>query len=490
MDLKKNLSTYIFLFPIFIFLFQSCNPRKPNSDATVVTNPADDLPNNVEIPLNTIKDGILTILMDNSLSSYFIYRGEPMGYNYDMLKLFADESDLTLNIKIIGQVENIIDSLMAGEGDLVAANLAISEDRMEKIAFSEPLFRTSQVLVQRLPDNIKTLNKDEIEESLIRDRLDLEGKEVVVRKNSSYELILQNLIRETGMNLKITYTEGDVVTEDLLDMVANGEINYTLCDKNKAIPYNVYYDNLDINTPMSLSQPIAWGINKGSTELLASVNSWIEKRKRSLEYNMIYNRYFTLDNKKQQTINKEYDIVKDGKISDYDELIKKNATRINWDWRLLAALVHKESKFNPQTKSWRGAVGLMQLMPRTAGSYGISPSDLTNPAKNILVGTKHLASLQKHWKSIIPDSLECVKFTLGSYNVGLGHVEDAVRLTEKYQLKSNVWDDNVAKMLLNKAIPKYYKDPVVRYGYCRGREPVNYVKSILEYYDMYSQFTD
>lgn len=428
--------------------------------------------------------------MDNSLSSYFIYRGEPMGYDYDMLKLFADENGLTLDLKIIGQVENIIDSLLAGEGDLLAANLAISEDRMEKIAFSEPLFRTNQVLVQRLPKDIKTLNKDEIEKRLIRDRLDLEGKEVVVRKNSSYELILQNLIRETGMDLKITYAGGDVVTEDLFDMVANEQIDYTLCDKNKAIGFHAYYDNLDISTPMSLSQPIAWGINKASTELLATINSWVEKRKGTLEFNIIYNKYFTLDNQKARIIHKDYDIVKDGKISDYDDLLRQNASNINWDWKLLAALVHQESKFNPNTKSWRGATGLMQLMPRTANSHGISASELTNPAKNIQAGTEHLASLEKYWKSIIPDSLECIKFILGSYNVGLGHVEDAVRLAEKYKLETDVWDDNVAKMLLNKAVPKYYKDSVVKYGYCRGREPVHYVNSILDYYKMYTQFTN
>ncbi len=488
MDLNVNLSKYTLIIPAIIFLLQSCNSPKPNTTATTSPAPADSLPN-VEIPLNTMKDGVLTVLMDNSLSSYFIYRGEPMGYDYDMLKLFTEENDLTLNIKIIGQVENIIDSLMAGEGDLVAANLAISEDRMEKIAFSESLFRTSQVLVQRLPENIKDLNKDQIEKRLIRDRLDLEGKTVVVRKNSSYELILQNLIRETGIALKIKYADSDAVTEDLFDMVSNGQIDYTLCDKNKAVLFRAYYDNLDINTPMSLSQPIAWGINKASTELLASIDSWIEKRKGAMEFNMIYNKYFTLDKRMQRTISKEYDVVKDGKISVYDDLLRQNAQALNWDWRLLAALVHKESRFNPQTKSWRGAVGLMQLMPKTAGSYGVSPAGLTNPAKNIMAGTKHLAMLEKHWKSIIPDSLECIKFTLGSYNVGLGHVEDAVRLAKKYQLKTDVWDDNVAKMLLNKAIPKYYKDPIVKYGYCRGREPVNYVKSILEYYAMYSQFT-
>ncbi|MCK5209475.1 MAG: lytic transglycosylase F, partial [Cyclobacteriaceae bacterium] len=87
-------------------------------------------------------------------------------------------------------------------------------------------------------------------------------------------------------------------------------------------------------------------------------------------------------------------------------------------------------------------------------------------------------------------SLEIIKFTLGSYNVGLGHVQDAIRLAEKYNVNTKKWDDNVAQMLLNKSIPKYYKDPVVKYGYCRGKEPVNYVKTIFKNYELYCQFTD
>jgi membrane-bound lytic murein transglycosylase F len=132
----------------------------------------------------------------------------------------------------------------------------------------------------------------------------------------------------------------------------------------------------------------------------------------------------------------------------------------------------------------------MQLMPRTAVSHGVQPNELNNPERNIIAGTKHLVMLEKHWETVIMDSLERIKFTLGSYNVGQGHVEDAIRLAKKYDLNPSIWDDNVAQMLLNKSKPKYYKDPVVKYGYCRGKEPVNYVKSILDTFELYKQFTN
>jgi len=303
-------------------------------------------------------------------------------------------------------------------------------------------------------------------------------------------LILKNLISETGIDLNIEYAAGDVITEHLIEMVANGEIDYTICDLNKAEIFNAYYDNIDIETPMSLSQPIAWAVNKGSSTLLDTIDYWIDKRAGSLEFNLINNRYFNLNRRTKGIIIKEYDFVKDGKISAYDEIIKKYASTINWDWRLLTAQIYKESKFNPRTTSWRGAIGLMQIMPATAKGYGVRKDQLVNPEINIKSGVKHLKMLEDIWMKELSDSLEIVKFTLGSYNVGQGHVQDAMRLAEKYKLDPHKWDDNVANMLLKKSIPKYYKDPVVKYGYCRGKEPVNYVKSILESFELYRLFSD
>jgi len=480
---KISLIVYV----VITVIFHSCNNSQNKTGSDELQTDEQAVENTYDL---TIEDGILTALMDNSFTSYFIHKGQPLGYEYEMLKLFADENELKLDVKIISNIENILDTLLEGKGDLVASNLSISQERMEFVSFSKPLLRTRQVLVQRIPENRSQLTKQEIEESLIRDRLDLEGKSVMVRKNSSYELILKNLISETGIDLEIEYAPGDYVTEQLIDMVSSGEIDFTICDENKAIIFNAYYDNIDIATPMSLSQPIAWAINKKATALKSIVDEWIERRKGSLEFNMITNRYFDLDRGQERFVAREFENIKGGKISKYDDIIKKYATTLEWDWRLLTAQIYKESKFNPNTRSWRGALGLMQVMPRTANSYGIRPNELVNPEKNIIAGTKHLAMLENEWGNILEDSTEIVKFTLGSYNVGKGHVEDAIRLAEKYGLKSNKWDKNVAQMLLNKSIPKYYKDPVVKYGYCRGREPVSYVETIIQDYELYKEFTN
>jgi len=285
-------------------------------------------------------------------------------------------------------------------------------------------------------------------------------------------------------NINILNAPSDFGTEHLIEMVANNEIDYTICDENKAIIFKAFHNNIDIKTPMSLSQPIAWAMNKESTDLLSTLNSWLNKRKGSLEFNMINKKYFEISKRKKHLIDKECKFIKEGKISDYDEIIRQYAKELNWE---LAALIFQKSRFNPKTKSWRGATGLMQLMPHTAKDYGVSSGELTNPQKNIATGTRHLSMLLNHWTSKLNDKQEIIKFTLGSYNVGLGHVQDAQRLADKFNLDPEIWNDNVAQMLLNKSFLKYYKDPVVKYGYCRGKEPVNYVKSILKNYSLYSE---
>ena len=154
----------------------------------------------------------------------------------------------------------------------------------------------------------------------------------------------------------------------------------------------------------------------------------------------------------------------------------------------MAALIFQESRFDPKTKSWAGAIGLMQVMPRTGSEYGAK--DLFDPEQNLMAGTSHLLWLNDYWKKEILDEEELEKFMFGSYNVGQGHVRDAMRLAEKYGKDPAKWDDNVAYFLQMKSKPKYFKDPVVKFGYCRGEEPVNYVKHIYYHYQQYRLFMD
>jgi membrane-bound lytic murein transglycosylase F len=184
----------------------------------------------------------------------------------------------------------------------------------------------------------------------------------------------------------------------------------------------------------------------------------------------------------------DFHSISGGKISQYDKMIQELAKEHNWDWRLIASIIYHESRFKADAGSWVGAYGLMQLMPSTAKRLGVE--NYKDPRQNIKAGILFLNWLNKQFMESIPDSAERMKFVLGSYNIGMGHVQDAQRLAEKYGKDRFVWDDNVAFFLRNKSAEKYYKDPVVRYGYCRGEEAFNYVNRVTGNYDHYLNVID
>lgn len=429
--------------------------------------------------------GKLIALTGYSAISYFIYKGEPLGFEYELLKLLTEHLGIELEIKIVKNLDDIFNQLNEGKGDLIAYDLTITKARLRKVAFSNQHSVIHQVLVQKLPDNWRQMKLHEIRRELITNPIDLIGKKVYVRKGSSYYARLVNLSEEIGGDIDIIQVPGDVSTEELIRRVSTGEIEYTVADENVALINKAYYSNIDINTAVSFPQRIAWAVRKNSPQLAAVINQWLDEVKRGPTFNVIYNKYYANERSYAQRVKSEYFSETGGKISPHDDIIKTCAKEIQWDWRILASQIYQESEFDPKAKSWVGARGLMQLMPATAKEFGARK--VTDPLDNITAGTKYLKWLEELW-SDIPDSSDRLKFVLASYNAGPGHVQDAQRLAKKFHKDPLKWDNNVADFMLKKAQKKYYDDDVVQYGYCRGEEPVNYVKEILERYQHYVKF--
>lgn len=428
--------------------------------------------------------GYLVAIMDNSSTGVFQYKGHTMGYEYELLKMFTDSIGLDLKITIQPNLEEAYELLNSGEGDILAYNLTVTKDRKNKIKFSDYHNLVKQVLVQRKPENWREMKLHEIEKRLIRNPVHLIGKEVHVRYHSAFFTRLQNLSDEIGGDIIIVEDYPDVMTEGLLEKVANGEIDYTIAEEDVALVNAAYYPILDTKTAVSFPQQIAWGMRKNADSLQLVINTWISKMKKTSEYHTVYNRYFRSSRSSKRRNNSQYSSMGGGLLSPYDSLIKLAAAELDWDWRLLSAQIFKESKFDPKGVSWAGAIGLMQVLPRTGKSYGVS--DLKDPEQNLMAAIQHLQWLQRMWEEEIEDPEERQKFILASYNVGHGHVFDAIRLAEKQGVSATKWD-SVKEYLLLKEQPAYFNDPVVEYGYCRGSEPVNYVKTIYSTYDNYRQ---
>jgi len=435
--------------------------------------------------LETIrKRGKLIVLAENNSTSYFVYKGEPLGYDYDLLNAFAGYLGVELEIVVVSNMNAILDELKAGNADLAAANLTITSERNTQVDFTEPLLQTRQVLVQRKPDGWQRMSGSAIDRNLIRNLNDLHGQTVYVRKGSSFYARLKSLSEEIGAEIDISEAEGNQDTEELISLVAKGFIRYTVADENVAMVNQTYFDNLDIKTAISFPQKIAWAVRKTSPELLKVLNRWLtDPAGKSLQA-VVFNKYYVNPRAAGERMESEYFCLNGGCISPYDHAIQTYSKKVGWDWRLMAAMIYQESHFDPCAESWTGAYGLMQLLPATARQFGLD-SLIASPVQNIEAGTNFLIHLNAYWKDFIRDSAERIKFVLASYNVGLGHVIDARSLAIKYNKDPDVWDNNVDFFLLNKSKPAYYNDPVVRFGYCRGEEPYEYVKKILKRLEHY-----
>jgi membrane-bound lytic murein transglycosylase F len=293
---------------------------------------------------------------------------------------------------------------------------------------------------------------------------------------------LKNLSEEIGGEVNIIQDSASAETESLIRRVSDGEIDLTVTDYVMASVNAAYYSNLDINTALSLQQQIAWAVRKNSPSLLDAFNEWLSTIKKDPTFMVIYNRYYKSPRTSRIRMMSDYSSLRGNKLSPYDAIIKKGAGEIGWDWRLLGAVIYQESRFETDDESWAGAKGLMQLMPETAERFGAT--DLNNPQQSVDAGVKYLKYLDRYWSRTVVDPDERIKFILASYNSGLGHIIDAQKLTVKYKEDGTLWKD-VEKYLLKKSEPDYFHDPVVKSGYCKCEEPVNYVQKVLDRYEEY-----
>lgn len=428
----------------------------------------------VQVDLTEIKDsGVLVALTLNSSISYFNYRGEPMGFQYELAKQFAESQGLKLQMKTARTTHELVHMLLKGEGDLIAYPLPVTKEFKDSVSFCGEDIITHQVLVQRNGGKNKP----------ITNVTELIGKEVYA-KPGKYLNRLINLDKELGGGILIHQVDNDSIsTEDLITQVATGEIDYAICDNDLARLNKTYYPQLNINVAISFDQRSSWAVRQTSPQLKDVVNQWHDANITSPAYRASTKRYF--ENSKRIPHGSILS-VKDGKISHFDHLFKKYAEEIGWDWRLLASLAFTESNFDTTAVSWAGAKGLMQLMPRTARAMGVPEGKEQNPEESVKAAAKYLKLTSRSF-SKIEDPNERIKFVLAAYNGGMGHVFDAMALAEKYGKNKYVWDHNVADFILLKSKEEYFNDPVCRNGYFRGIETFNFVKEILARAEVYKQ---
>jgi membrane-bound lytic murein transglycosylase F len=458
----------------------------------------------VEQDLAVIKQrGKLVVLAPYNSTTFFIYRGEPMGYEYELLKRFAEEHGLELEMQVVSNQRSLYQRLNRGEGDVAAARLIPKQEDKQRISFTNALYHTEPALVQQktppdkadLPEPVKEEIKSEptdvktdeveIDARLITRPSQLAGETVALPKGSAYRKTLIELSDEISGDINVVEIGGKTDDEALVNKVAKGDIEYTVVQDNLAQLKESYFTNIKIRPVVGASHKVAWAVRKNAPDLLKELNRWIADKKNGTLFGRMYKKYFVDRKSYKERAASEYLTSQTGKLCAYDLLLKRYAGELKWDWRLLASQAFQESRFKPEARSWAGATGLLQLMPATAKEFGVRNS--RDPEDNVQGAVRFLNWLINYWEDKIADEGERLKFVLASYNCGAGHVEDAQRLTEKFGGNPKVWDE-VAYWLLQKSKVQYSTDPVVKYGFCRGIEPVTYVSLILDRFEHYKKY--
>lgn len=424
------------------------------------------------------KSGTLKMITRYSSNTYFLHQGLEWGFEYELVRKFADKHDLALEVVVVGPNENPYDLLNSGEGDLIAANYTATAERKKYVKFTRPYNLVNQVLVysNKIANKPKTI--EEVAEA---------GIPITVRRNSSYYHRLQAL-RKQGLNLAIHLVPNTKDTESLLFEISSNEYSATVADDNIFQASNKYMQGLAKGPVIAKHDTIAWAIRKNATNLETELNRFLynhfrfgqdgEAPKRSRFLNILRKRYFESGPQIAGYYNPESSQKDLGIISPYDDLIKEVADSAGVDWLLVASIVAQETKFNPSSKSWAGAVGLMQVMPRY--SQVADEKELFDEKTNLREGVRIIKEHLQHYSYM--DSTNQWMFALAAYNAGAGHIADARRLAIDHNKDPNKWE-NAADALLKLMQRKYYKD--ARYGFCRGIETVRYVKEIKNRYKTY-----
>ncbi len=415
------------------------------------------------------KRGVLRILLKNNSASYFFWKEQLMGFEYEMAQAYAKHLGVKLTVVVPPDNTMILDWLIQGKADLAGGFLTPTEDWPSRfIAASTPYHKAAHhIVVQKDNTAIQHIN-------------DLAGQTIVVHQSSVYWRVLERL-KQSGVNLTLQAAPENMEIEKILEKVAQGEYDSTLVAEHL----------LDIELGAGVSVRSAFTVGKehehalavrdSDLYLLKSVNAFIKKKKDGKLYGRLYRKYF--DNSKSISRlqrNRLEEVNGNKTLSPFDRYVKIYANKYGFDWRLITAQMHSESRFRPNAISSAGAIGLMQVMTNTGRQMKLV--QLNDPRTNIHAGVKYMHWLSQRFEPELSVA-DRTWFTLASYNAGLGHVLDARRLATKLGLNKDRWFGNVEKAMLLLSNKHYYSK--ARYGYVRGREPVGYVRKIKNLYENY-----
>ncbi|MBP3419679.1 MAG: transglycosylase SLT domain-containing protein [Marinifilaceae bacterium] len=413
-------------------------------------------------PVSVIKGAI-----NHNTTDFYVLNGATMGFHHDLLRHYADSRGREIELEIINEDYDTIRSLLQnGKCDVVAMNS--SPDYGDTTIFhSDPIIHNDIVIVT---PRVKDATTKEL----------IAGRYVSVKKGSRAAEALNRFRDTCGYPFFIVELSSSVTSEEMFNDVMKGVFAGTANYRHKARTACYRMPGIGITEKIEESAPICWEFR--SAEARDDFNNWLKEFKAKGNVAYLYRRYYR--NREADHIIR-YGQIYSPRLSEYDEIFKRESRVLDWDWRLIAAVAFTESQFKDTIESAHGAYGLMQIQEVAATQFGVQ--DYFRADSNIYVGVRYLNYLDNMFAKYIENPEERIRFTLASYNAGYGHIFDAMRLAKEFGYSDTTWSGSVENFLLIKSEPQFRESAAVRNGSCDGKQSVDFVRRVLRSYRSYTQ---
>jgi membrane-bound lytic murein transglycosylase F len=422
--------------------------------------------------LDRVKDnGELHVLTRNSATTYYQGPHGPNGLAYDLAAGFAEYLGVKLKIETPESLNQILRKIKTGSADMAAAGLTVTAERQALLDFSTSYQRITPQLVYRVGMRTPT-NLDELQGSL----------EVVTGSSHAERL---HSLRDEYPNLSFLETS-ELDSEQLLNLVWEQVIDYTVADSNEVAISRRFYPELRVAFDISSPEPLAWAFPRGEDRsLVEKADEYLKTLKDNGQLDQLLERYYGYVTDFDYVGTRRYMKHIEQRLPQFRLWFEEAGEKTGVDWRLLAAIGYQESHWNPRAVSPTGVRGVMMLTQDTMRQLGINKSRL-DPQASIEGGGRYIARVRRRIPKRVHEP-DRTWMALAAYNVGTGHLEDARILAQSDGADPDKWID-VKKYLPLLSQKKWYKQ--TKYGYARGNEPVRYVENIRSYYDILAWITD
>ena len=417
------------------------------------------------------REGVLRVLTRNSATAYYQGPHGPAGLEYDLVSGFANYLGVKLTLEIPETLSRVLQKIQAGEADMAAAGLTVTEERKVLFNFGTSYQRITPQLVYRVgtraPKNLDALH----------------GSLEVVAGSSHAERLRS--LQEKFPDLSFQETH-ELDSEELLNLVWEQVIDFTVADSNEVAISRRFYPELRVAFDISGPEALAWAFPPGEDRsLVDKADEFLDMLRENGQLDRLLQRYYAYVSDFDYVGTRRYMKHIDQRLPRYQAWFEQAGKDTGLDWRLLAAVGYQESHWDPKAVSPTGVRGLMMLTRATMKQMGIN-KDRHDAQASIEGGARYIARVKKRIPAGIKEP-DRTWMALAAYNIGYGHLKDARTLAQNDGANADKWID-VKKYLPLLSQKKWYKQ--VRYGYARGREPVRYVENVRSYYDILVWITD